>query len=270
MNNNLSFKSSSFLEYQISSEPVSMLAQQALAAIQHRANNIVFACANPHSLNVANKDKIFRQALLNSDVLVADGVGLTAFAKLLGKGTLPRVTGTDYFEGVLGVLNNAEPLLGRKGRVFFFGSTQKVLDLIASRFSNVFPNLELVGMISPPFGDWSPTVELEMIEKIKAANPDVLWVGMTAPKQEKWAEKNRLALNVPVVASIGAVFDFFAGTYPRAPQWACTLGLEWLVRLLREPRRMWRRTIISMPLFAFHTLKYYLLTPSTHTDSANR
>lgn len=270
MNNKSRSKPSNFWEFHISRESVDALAIQALAAVQHLTHNLVFACANPHSLNVANKDPLFRQALLNSDILVADGVGLTAVAKFLGKGSLPRITGTDYFEGVMNALNNAEPTLGRKGRVFFFGSTQKVLDLIAIRFKETYPNLEFAGAISPPFGEWSSQTELDMVEKIKAAKPDILWVGMTAPKQEKWSEKNRHILNIPVIGSIGAVFDFFAGTYPRAPQWACTLGLEWLVRLLREPRRMWRRTIISMPLFMLHTLKYYLLTRSTHTDSANR
>lgn len=269
MNNKLTSKVPNFWDYQISCKLASELSQEALTAIQQQ-RHIVFACANPHSLNVANKDPLFRQALLKSDVLVADGIGLTTTAKLLGRGPFPRVTGTDYFTGVMQILNDSMGTLDRKGRVFFFGSTQKVLDLIASRMQEAYPNLELVGMISPPFGDWSNEIELEMINKINAAKADVLWVGMTAPKQEKWAEKNRHALNTPIVGSIGAVFDFFAGTYPRAPRWACAMGVEWLIRLLREPRRMWRRTIISMPLFAVHTMKYYLLASSTKTDATNR
>ena len=88
-----------------------------------------------------------------------------------------------------------------------------------------------------------------MVASINDADPDVLWVGMTAPKQEKWVEANRHQLHAPVIASIGAVFDFYAGINPRAPQWMCTLGIEWLYRLLREPRRMWRRTFISAPKF---------------------
>jgi N-acetylglucosaminyldiphosphoundecaprenol N-acetyl-beta-D-mannosaminyltransferase len=270
MNNKPALTSHDFLEYQISCEPVSELAARSMAAIRHHAHNIVFACANPHSLNVARKDERFRQALLHSNMLVADGVGLTTLAKLFGKGTLPRVTGTDYFEKVMSTLNAAEAELGRKGRVFFFGSTPKVLALIASQLNAAYPNLELAGTLSPPFGDWNSDMELDMLEKIKAGKPDVLWVGMTAPKQEKWADKNCQTLDVPVIGSIGAVFDFFAGTYPRAPSWACATGLEWLVRLVREPRRMWRRTIVSLPLFAMHASKYYLLGSSANTDSANR
>lgn len=88
-----------------------------------------------------------------------------------------------------------------------------------------------------------------MVEHIRAARPDVLWVGMTAPKQEKWVHANAAALDVPVIGSVGAVFDFFAGTNPRAPRWMCALGIEWVYRLAREPRRMWRRTVISAPRF---------------------
>ena len=88
-----------------------------------------------------------------------------------------------------------------------------------------------------------------MVATINRANPDVLWVGMTAPKQEKWVEENRRQLHAAVIASIGAVFDFYAGANPRAPQWMCRLGIEWLHRLVRQPRRMWRRTFISAPKF---------------------
>ena len=88
-----------------------------------------------------------------------------------------------------------------------------------------------------------------MVASINGADPDVLWVGMTAPKQEKWVEANRHHLSAPVIGSIGAVFDFYAGVNPRAPQWMCKLGIEWLYRLLSNPRRMWRRTFISAPKF---------------------
>jgi N-acetylglucosaminyldiphosphoundecaprenol N-acetyl-beta-D-mannosaminyltransferase len=268
MNKKSGLKSRPLLGYWISCEPDTELARQSLDAIQLRATSLVFACANPHSLNVARKDECFHQALLRSDVLVADGVGLTALARLFRKGSFPRVTGTEYFEKVMCALNSAEPLLGRKGRVFFFGSTNAVLKRIATHLSEVYPNVELTGALSPPYGDWGSELEFDMVENIRASKPDVLWIGMTAPKQEKWAEKNRQILNVPVIGSIGAVFDFFAGTYPRAPQWACATGLEWLVRLVREPRRMWRRTVVSLPSFAMYTSKYYL--SGTHSDSADR
>ena len=88
-----------------------------------------------------------------------------------------------------------------------------------------------------------------MIATINQAKPDVLWIGMTAPKQEKWMHANAAKLHAKVIGSIGAVFDFYAETYPRAPKWICNLGLEWTYRLSREPRRMWRRTVVSAPKF---------------------
>ena len=88
-----------------------------------------------------------------------------------------------------------------------------------------------------------------MIRLINDAQPDVLWVGMTAPKQETWVQTNRKRLRVPVIGSIGAVFDFYAGTHPRSPRWICRLGLEWVYRFVREPRRMWRRNFVSAPKF---------------------
>ena len=123
------------------------------------------------------------------------------------------------------------------------------MDLIAERFAHEYPELELAGILSPPFSQWSATENNAMVAQINAARPDVLWVGMTAPKQEKWVQENRERLKVPVIGSIGAVFDFYAGTYPRAPQWMCGLGIEWLFRLVKEPRRMWRRNFISTPKF---------------------
>ena len=94
-----------------------------------------------------------------------------------------------------------------------------------------------------------------MISSIHAFAPDVLWVGMTAPKQEKWVHENAQELRVPVIASIGAVFDYFAGLTPRAPQWVCDIGLEWLYRLPGEPKRLWRRTFVSGPLFAWYLIR---------------
>lgn len=220
----------------------------------------VFACANPHSLATAKDDPEFSQSLLHSNHLVADGVGLAVIGRILGIHTGPRITGNDYFYALLEKLNNtAKVKLNRNARVFFFGSSEKVLKLIKQNMEYQFPNIDVCGLLSPPFGDWSEEKNREMIEFINSAKPDVLWVGMTAPKQEKWVHKNKIYLNSHVIGSIGAVFDFFAGTYPRAPEWACRLGIEWIVRLVREPKRMWRRTLVSAPRFIYMTAKIHVL-----------
>jgi N-acetylglucosaminyldiphosphoundecaprenol N-acetyl-beta-D-mannosaminyltransferase len=149
--------------------------------------------------------------------------------------------------------------------VFYFGSSDHVLALIRERMQRDFPHVEVCGTLSPPFGTWSSEENCVMVEKINAARPDVLWVGMTAPRQEKWVRANRRQLTAPVIGSIGAVFDFFAGTLPRAPGWMCRVGLEWLYRLIREPRRMWRRNFVSTPVFIWLVLRRHLFSRQRHS-----
>jgi len=133
------------------------------------------------------------------------------------------------------------------------------LALIEKNIVKKFPNLQLVGTYSPPFGEWSLEQNESMIKIINDSKPDILWVGMTAPKQEKWMMHNSKKLDASVIGAIGAVFDFVAGTYPRAPSWFCQYGLEWVYRLYKEPKRMWRRNFISTPLFLFMVFKRHVL-----------
>lgn len=231
-----------------------VITEESLQAIDRKISQRVFACANPHSLVVAEGDPSFHSALRQADLVVADGVGVAFMARLVGVQIGPRITGTDYFQVLLKALQHRGG-----GRVFFFGSSQRVLDLIAKRFANDFPALTLCGTLSPPFGSWGDEENRRMVQAITEARPDVLWVGMTAPKQEKWVEENRHILNVPVIGSIGAVFDFYAGTYARAPQWVCRIGLEWVYRFILEPRRMWQRNIVSAPIFVWLVLRRHAL-----------
>ena len=140
--------------------------------------------------------------------------------------------------------------------VMFMGSSQKVLDLIVKRAAEVYPHLKVV-TYSPPYKpEFSDEDNKAIIEAINAADPDLLWIGMTAPKQEKWTYSHWNELNIHChVGTIGAVFDFFAGTVERAPIWWQRHGLEWLYRLLKEPKRMWRRYIIGNTLFLWNMLK---------------
>ena len=140
--------------------------------------------------------------------------------------------------------------------VMFMGSSQKVLDLIVKRAAEVYPHLKVV-TYSPPYKpEFSDEDNKAIIDAINAVNPDLLWIGMTAPKQEKWTYSHWNELNIHChVGTIGAVFDFFAGTVERAPMWWQRHGLEWLYRLLKEPKRMWRRYIIGNALFLWNMLK---------------
>ena len=237
----------SLLGVRIWADGLEHLVDSSLAAIQGRLpaqRPYVFACANPHSLTVADRDPLFKLALSEADAVVADGVGVQIAANLCGRSLGPRITGIDYFRGLMSALN-------RRGgaRVAYFGSHERVLDRLLERGDVAYPQVSVTTAISPPYGDWSAETNQGFIDEINATNPDVLWVGMTAPKQEKWVRDNQHKLNCGVVGSIGAVFDYFAGTVRRAPEWLCDMGLEWAYRLSRDPKRLWQRTFISAPQF---------------------
>lgn len=236
------------LGVRIGTRSLEELVSASLAAIRDRKHCFIFACANPHSLVVAHRDAEFRHALEAADAVVADGVGCTWAASVARIPVGPRITGSDYFVSTMRELDR----IG--GKAFFFGSRAEVLLKLSERLRNDFPRV-VVSMLSPPFKPWSEPENEAMIDAIRDFRPDVLWVGMTAPKQEKWVAANVSRLRVPVVGSIGAVFDYYAGVTQRAPHWICDLGLEWLYRLPREPKRLWRRTFVSAPLFLWFLLR---------------
>ena len=201
---------------------------------------------NAFSYNNARKDVLFEEALTKGDVLIPDGISIVRVCRFLRGKSRPkeRIAGWDLFVYEMRKLNE------KGGKVMFLGSSEKVLKLIRQRSAVMYPNLEVV-TYSPPYKpQFTVEDDRNMVQAINDANPDLLWIGMTAPKQEKWAYANWDRLNIHChVGTVGAVFDFFAGTYKRAPMIWQRLGLEWLYRLLKEPRRMWRRYIIGNMLF---------------------
>lgn len=220
---------------------------------------------NAHSFNTAKKDKLFAEALTNGDALIPDGVSIVKACRWIKAKSQPkeRIAGWDLFEfemnklEQLGVRNEKLGVSSsRQLTVMFMGSSQKVLDLIVKRATEVYPHLKVV-TYSPPYKpEFSDEDNKAIIEAINAADPDLLWIGMTAPKQEKWTYTHWKELNIHChVGTIGAVFDFFAGTVERAPMWWQRHGLEWLYRLLKEPKRMWRRYIIGNALFLWNMTK---------------
>ena len=144
----------------------------------------------------------------------------------------------------------------RKKKVIFMGASEKVLALIKERAAVDYPNVEVV-TYSPPYKpEFTDEENAEMVRAINEAKPDLLWIGMTAPKQEKWTYKHWGKLDINChVGTIGAVFDFYAGTMKRAPLWWQEHSLEWLYRLLKEPKRMWRRYLVGNALFLWNVIK---------------
>jgi N-acetylglucosaminyldiphosphoundecaprenol N-acetyl-beta-D-mannosaminyltransferase len=206
-------------------------------------NKLLISTINAHSYLVAQKDKEFADALIHSDILLPDGVSMVFASWFLQGRKIKKIAGADLFLYEMDRLNKTE------GKCFFLGSTENTLKLIVNRLNREFPQVR-VQTYSPPFKNiFSPEENRLMIDAVNSFQPDVLMIGMTAPKQEKWAYKHSDMLQVGHICSIGAVFDFYAGTVKRAPKWMIMLGLEWLYRLLVEPRRMWRRYLIGNPKF---------------------
>ena len=217
---------------------------------------------NAHSYNTARKDRLFAEALTNGDVLIPDGVSIVKACKWIKAKSQPkeRIAGWDLFVFEMDKLERESEELRIKNEesktVMFMGSSQKVLDLIVKHVAMDYPHLK-VATYSPPYKpEFSDEDNKAIVDAINAANPDLLWIGMTAPKQEKWTYSHWNELNIHChVGTIGAVFDFFAGTVKRAPIWWQEHGLEWLYRLLKEPKRMWRRYIIGNALFLWNITK---------------
>ena len=203
----------------------------------------IIATINPHSYITAKGDKDFENALHASDTLLPDGSGIVLAAKHIKKETIKKIAGTDLHLHLLNQLNN------NNGKCFYMGSSQNTLDKIHEKISREYPNI-IVDSYSPPFKpEFSVEDNETIIARVNAFNPDVLFVGMTAPKQEKWLVRNKDELHFKIAAPIGAVFDFYAGTVERSSQFWIDLHLEWLPRLFKEPRRLWRRNFVSTPLF---------------------
>lgn len=249
------------LGYRVTVSDRAELADEMVEWVERGQGCKVFACMNPHTFVAARAGERLSAALRSVDWLVPDGVGVLLASRVLGGRIRARVTGHDLFTGVLERLN-------RRGRfrVFFLGSSPATLEEIRSRFVVDYPNLEVAGMlpgpppgiaaVRPPFPPMSsPEERQEILSAIRRSRADVLWVAMTAPKQELWLHENRTELDVRLAGAIGAVFDFYAGRIRRPGPAFQSTGLEWLPRLLQEPRRLWRRMFISAPVFLWHVLK---------------
>ncbi len=204
--------------------------------------NVRFTCLNPHSYEVARTNPAFWDALARAEVLIADGAGITLARRARREPVPPRITGFDACDALC--RHYAAQTGG--GRVFLLGSTNEVLARMATRLASDYPGLTVCGMLSPPMqGAFADEEARKFADAVNGTDADLLLVGLTAPKQELLIEQMHPHLDVGAIAAIGAVFDFLAGTKPRAPRVVSRLGLEWVWRLVREPRRMWRRTFDS-------------------------
>lgn len=197
-----------------------------------------------------NKDMSFKRVYDNASLVLADGMPLVWASKLLKKPLLERVSGSDVFPEVckMASVNNL--------KVFFLGGLEGVAASAAKKLQEESPGLKVVGTYSPPFGFEKDKVEnTKIINMIREANPDILFVGLGAPKQEKWIFNNIEELKTPVALGIGASFDFVAGSIKRAPLWMRNKGLEWFWRFCNEPIRLFKRYFIEDLKFLYLLFK---------------
>jgi N-acetylglucosaminyldiphosphoundecaprenol N-acetyl-beta-D-mannosaminyltransferase len=191
-----------------------------------------------------HEDEELRQAVLGSSLTVPDGQPLVWAMNLLGHEQPNRVYGPTLME------RHCAHAARNGTRVYLYGGRDRsALDTLARNLLERFPGLTIVGGWSPPYRALTPEEEDDVVDEINRSGADVVWVGIGVPKQEKWMARMRPRLEAPVLVGVGAAFDFHAGLVPQAPARVQSLGLEWLFRLVQEPRRLWRRYARYNPLF---------------------
>jgi N-acetylglucosaminyldiphosphoundecaprenol N-acetyl-beta-D-mannosaminyltransferase len=200
--------------------------------------------ANPRDVRACVRDRGFREATARSGLTLPDGVGIVLAARILVYGNRGRVTGPTLMLKVCD--------WGRQYnyRHYFYGGKEGVPERLRRRLSGKYPGLRVVGTYSPPFRALSQEEDQAVVTMINSTRPDVVWVGLGAPKQEKWMADHRGRIEAPVMIGVGAAFDFHSGNCRWAPSWIRKVGGEWAWRLLLEPRRMWRRNLDGVVFLA--------------------
>ncbi len=204
------------------------------------------AVTGMHGVTEARQDPAFRAILNGADLVVPDGMPLVWLGRLHGHGLKRRVYGPEL------MLAFFERTARRGHRHFFYGGAPGVPQELAETLVARFPGTKVAGTYSPPFRSLSAEEGAQIVQEINAAQADVLWVGLSTPKQERWMYEHRDLLNVPVMVGVGAAFDFHTGRMKQAPVWMRENGFEWLFRLLHEPRRLWRRYILQGSQFVLN------------------
>jgi N-acetylglucosaminyldiphosphoundecaprenol N-acetyl-beta-D-mannosaminyltransferase len=196
-----------------------------------------------HGVMESQQDEDLRRIHNVAGLVTPDGMPLVWLSRLMGFRHVERVYGPDL---MLSVCERSTELGYRH---FFYGGGPNVAEELAARLQSRFPGLKLAGTYAPPFRPLTPEEDQAVVERINAAQPDIVWVGISTPKQERWMAEHVGRLSAPVLAGVGAAFDFHAGVKRQAPRWVQKSGLEWCFRLLMEPRRLWRRYLINNPRF---------------------
>lgn len=224
--------------------PVNM--SQALTTItgwvEDRTSNYV--CVTPiHGIMECQNDPDLPRIFNASGLTVPDGMGVVWLLRLMGHAEVSRVYGPDLMQAVCAAS------VEKGWRHFLYGGAERIAEQLAQKLQEQFPGMQIVGTYTPPFRPLTAEEDAAVVQQIQQSGADIVWVGISTPKQERWMSEHRERLGVPVLVGVGAAFDFLSGAKPQAPHWIQRGGLEWLFRLASEPRRLWRR-YAQYPLFA--------------------
>ena len=215
-----------------------------------------------HGLWAAYKDSRLQAILNSAELWVPDGIAPIWVARLRGHRGVDRTPGAEIMREFF--LRASQ----KKYRSYFYGDTDSTLTSLQEAVARDYPGHEIAGVFSPPFRPLTPEVDREAIERINAARPDILWVGLGMPRQDMWIYERLDRLKVPVAIGVGAAFAFVAGTVPRCPEWMGRAGFEWVYRFLKEPRKLWRRDLLDGPRFLYE-VGLELMRNETPTDGTS-
>lgn len=222
-------------------------------AIQANSKSII-SNINVHAVNLAYIDADFRNCINKSDLVFCDGFGVKIAVKIITGVTLYRYTPPDWFDLLV------EQCVQRGDTLFFLGTKTNIIEKVAELQKEKFPRIKIVGTHHGYFDKSPGSVENnDVVARINCVHPDILVVGFGMPLQEKWISENFNILETKVIIPVGAYFDYAANATPRAPRWMTDHGLEWLGRLIIEPKRLWKRYLIGNPLFFWRVFRHHIL-----------
>ena len=234
------------LGVRVVAEPLKQVLAAVEKVLRSPAREAELLCpTGVHGVIEAHKDPEFRRILNKAAFNLADGMPLVIVSRLQGHRTAGRAFGPDVMWALLG----RSVALGTSH--FFYGGKEGVADRLAEISKEAFPGLRVAGTYCPPFRSLTPDEEAEIVTLINDSGADVVWVSLSTPKQEQWIAAFQGRLNVKLLCSVGAAFDYHTGSIAFAPEWAKMASLEWIFRLFQEPRRLWRRYFEIVPKFLF-------------------
>lgn len=213
---------------------------------------------NVHVVTTAKKDVDLRHAINSADLVSPDGMPLVRLGRLAGAHCLEKCSGPDM---MLSIIENG---LNKGYKHYFYGSTDTTLKELEVQLKVKYPDIQIVGLYSPPFRQLTQEEDQEIVDNINALEPDCIWVGLGAPKQELWMYQHRGRIHQGVMFGVGAAFDFHAGLLKRAPLWMQKHGLEWFYRLIQEPKRLFKRYFITNTLFIYYVLRHRIKVKNDH------